>query len=70
MELRKSKDIVWNVGGIVYAAGSLLHSVDGEWADSMRHRIMELWEEITEESSRLGDEYIAQLEKVYGGTND
>lgn len=67
MELRKSKDIVWNVGNITYAAGSLLHSVDGEWADSMRRKLMELWEEISEESSRLGDEYIAELSSIYGG---
>lgn len=67
MELRKSKDIVWNVGNITYAAGSLLHSVDGEWADSMRRKLMELWEEISEESLRLSDEYIKNYDAIYGG---
>ena len=67
MELRKSKDVVWNVGNITYAAGSLLHTIDGEWADSMRERLMALWAEISVESSRLGDEYIAELSSTIGG---
>jgi hypothetical protein len=67
MELRKSKDVVWNVGNITYAAGSLLHTVEGEWAESMRHRIMELWEEISAESLRLSEEYIGEFKSVYGG---
>jgi hypothetical protein len=67
MEIRKSKDVVWNVGNITYAAGSLLHTIDGEWADSMRVRLMELWEEISAEALRLSDEYIRDYDSIYGG---
>lgn len=67
MSLRKTKDVVWNVGNITYAAGSLLSTVDGEWAESMRHRLMELWEEISAESLRLSDEYISEFNSIYGG---
>lgn len=67
MELRKSKDVVWNVGNITYAAGSLLHTIDGEWADSMRRRLMELWEEISQESLRLSDEFIKEYDSIHGG---
>jgi hypothetical protein len=66
MKLVKEKNVVWNVGNITYAAASLLNTVDGEWADSMRERLFSLWEEITQEHDKLADEYIRQLDLMIG----
>ena len=67
MKLRQERDVVWNVGNITYAAASLLNTVDGEWAESMRQRLFSLWEEITQEHEKLGDEYIRELDLMFGG---
>lgn len=67
MKLRERKEVVWNIGNITYAAASLLRTVDGEWAEDIQARMFRLWEEISEESERLGDEYMAELQTIYGG---
>jgi hypothetical protein len=65
MQLKENKEVVWNVGNITYAAASLLRTVDGEWAEAMQVRMFRMWEEISAESERLGDEYMAELEDFY-----
>lgn len=66
MRTKEKQNIVWNAGNAVYAGMSLLHSVNFEGRDELKEKLFECWEELSNVASGFSDQYIQELEKVFG----
>lgn len=66
MRTREKQNIVWNAGNAVYAGMSLLHSVDFEGRDALKEKLFECWEELSEVASGFSDQYMEELNKMFG----
>jgi len=62
--MSEQRNIMWNVGNILYAAQSLLRGMDGELAEAFQKEASDLWDRVSAEAIRMHEDEIREYKKL------